>query len=132
MVFISVKDKDKPAAVSLARQLRALGFDLMATEGTAKAIEVAGIEVEPVKKVKEGRPHIVDQIKNDRVDLVINTTEGEISRLDSFTIRRTTLERSLPYCTTIPGAMAAIQAIQALQHGALTVRCLQEHHSSLA
>ncbi|MBI3089517.1 MAG: carbamoyl-phosphate synthase large subunit [Candidatus Tectomicrobia bacterium] len=130
-VFISVRDHDKPAAVPMARQFRKLGFQLLATAGTAQVLTAAGIEVEAVQKVKEGRPHIVDHIKNGRVDLVINTTAGEVSRLDSFSIRRTALERSLPYCTTVPGALAAIQAIQALQEGKLTVRSLQDHLAAL-
>lgn len=127
-VFISVKDKDKPAAVQLARALHRLGFRIIATRGTAKAIGAADIPVDVVLKVIEGRPHVVDHIKNGDVQLLINTTMGKSSIRDSYAIRRTALVYNIPYCTTIPGAFAATQGIKALLEGPLDVRSLQEYH----
>ena len=127
-VFISVKDKDKPAAVQLAHALHQLGFKILATRGTAQAIRAAGIPVEVVLKVLEGRPHVVDYIKNGDVQLLINTTLGKTSIRDSYSIRRTALVYDIPYCTTIPGAFAATQAIKALLDGPLDINPLQEYH----
>jgi carbamoyl-phosphate synthase large subunit len=127
-VFISVKDKDKPAAVQLAQALHTLGFRILATRGTAKALHSAAIPVEVVLKVIEGRPHVVDHIKNGDVQLVINTTMGKHSIRDSYDIRRTTLVYNIPYCTTIPGAFAAAQGIKALLDGPLDIKSLQEYH----
>jgi len=124
-VFISVKQSDKDAAVEPARQLLAMGFDIIATRGTAKFLEAAGVEVRVVNKVLEGRPHIVDAIKNGEVQLVFNTTEGAQSLADSFSIRRTALQQRVPYYTTMAGAVAATEAISALRKGALGVRPLQ-------
>jgi carbamoyl-phosphate synthase large subunit len=127
-VFISVKHKDKPAAVQLAHSLHQLGFNILATRGTAYAIRAAGIPVEVVLKVLEGRPHVVDYIKNGDVQLLINTTLGKTSIRDSYSIRRTALVYDIPYCTTIPGAFAATQAIKALLDGPLDINPLQEYH----
>ncbi|HXH13575.1 MAG TPA: carbamoyl-phosphate synthase large subunit [Alphaproteobacteria bacterium] len=127
-VFISVKDKDKPAAVQLAQALHQLGFRILATRGTANAISAADIPVEVVLKVIEGRPHVVHYIKNGDVQLLINTTMGKSSIRDSYDIRRTALIYNIPYCTTIPGAFAATQGIKALLEGALDIKSLQEYH----
>jgi carbamoyl-phosphate synthase large subunit len=127
-VFISVKDKDKPAAVQLAQALHQLGFRIIATRGTADAIHAADLPVEVVRKVIEGRPHVVDHIKNGDVQLLINTTMGKISIRDSYDIRRAALVFNIPYCTTIPGAFAATQGIKALLEGPLDIRSLQEYH----
>jgi len=127
-IFISVKDKDKPLAVQLARALLELGFKIIATRGTADAIRSAGIPVDMVRKVLEGRPHVVDHIKAGDVQLVINTTMGKQSIRDSYSIRRTTLVYNIPYCTTIPGAFAAMQGIKALREGTLEISPLQEYH----
>jgi carbamoyl-phosphate synthase large subunit len=129
-VFISVRDKDKPAAVQLARSLHALGFAIIATLGTAEAIRGAQVPVEMVLKVLEGRPHIVDHITSGDVQLVINTTMGKDSIRDSYTIRRTALVYNVPYCTTIPGAFAATQGIKSLLEGPLAIRSLQEYHAA--
>src|SRR5690606_4570268 len=95
--FISVRDADKPVAVEVAGNLAALGFKLLATHGTAAVIQAAGIDVTPVNKVIEGRPHIVDMIKNEQVNLIINTTEGKQAIHDSFTIRRSALQHKVTY-----------------------------------
>lgn len=128
-VFISVRDKDKPAAVKIAKGFCNLGFKIIATRGTANAIEGHGIPVKLVLKVQEGRPHIVDHIKNKEVVLVINTTFGKQAMLDSYDLRRASLYHNIPYCTTIPGAFAALQAIMALRtEGEINIMSLQEYH----
>ncbi|MGH6888761.1 MAG: carbamoyl-phosphate synthase large subunit [Rhizomicrobium sp.] len=125
--FISVKESDKPLAVTPARQLIAMGFDVIATRGTAKYLQAEGLEVRLVNKVLEGRPHIVDSLKNGEVQLVFNTTEGRQSLMDSLSIRRTALQMKVPYYTTIAGAAASVEAIAALREGGLEVRPLQSY-----
>ncbi|MET0546631.1 MAG: carbamoyl-phosphate synthase large subunit [Caulobacterales bacterium] len=126
-VFISVRDSDKVAAAELAAELTAMGFKVIATKGTARDLSASGVAVETINKVLEGRPHIVDAMKNSQVQLVFNTTEGAQSYKDSFSIRRTALTQNIPYYTTISGAWASIQAIKALRSGALEVRALQSY-----
>ncbi len=126
-VFISVKETDKAFAIEPAGQLIAMGFQIIATRGTAKFLRDAGLEVKNVNKVLEGRPHIVDAIKNGEVQLVFNTTEGTQSLTDSFSIRRTALHQKVPYYTTMAGAAAATQAIAALRAGSLEVAPLQSY-----
>jgi carbamoyl-phosphate synthase large subunit len=126
-VFVSVKDADKPWLVEPVRILTDRGFTIVATGGTADYLEGQGFSVERVKKVLEGRPHIVDQMKNGGVQLVFNTTEGKQSLEDSFSLRRTALMMKIPYFTTAAGALAAAQAIAAQAAGALEVRPLQSY-----
>ena len=97
------RKSDKPASVAPARQLLEMGFEIIATRGTAKYLQAAGLEVRMINKVLEGRPHIVDALKNGEVQLVFNTTEGAQSLADSFSIRRTALQQKVPYYTTIAG-----------------------------
>ncbi len=126
--FISVKDLDKAGLVPVARDLIAEGFKIMATGGTADYLIAQGIEVLRVNKVAEGRPHVVDAMKNGEVQLVFNTTEGAQSYRDSYSIRRTALTQNIPYYTTVSGARASIQAIRRLKSGApLGVRALQAY-----
>jgi carbamoyl-phosphate synthase large subunit len=126
--FVSVKNLDKPALAPIARDLIASGFTIMATGGTADYLKENGIEVARVNKVAEGRPHIVDAMKNGEVQLVFNTTEGAQSYRDSYSIRRTALTQNIPYYTTMSGARAAIQAIRLLKKGTpLGVRALQAY-----
>jgi len=127
-VVLSVKDHDKPAALEVARRLRRLGFLLEATRGTAAYLQHHGVEVEPVNKVTEGRPHIVDHIKNGEISLVVNTVGSESSQADSASIRREALQKGLPYCTTMPGARAAVMGMEAALRKGLTIRSLQEYH----
>ncbi len=128
--FISVKDKDKPAAILLAWQLINLGFDLVSTAGTAAALQAAGVPVRRVNKVYEGQPHVVDALINGEVHMMINTTaEGAQMQADSFSLRRTGLMRGIPNYTTMPGARAAIEAIAALQTGSLEVSPIQAYAS---
>ena len=126
-VFVSVKDRDKEAMVKVARELQAMGFAILATHGTADHLAGQGIPVERVNKVHQGRPHIVDSMKSDDVQLVLNTTEGAKAVADSFDLRRTALVRRIPYYTTVSGARAAVQAIQALRRGQLEVAPLQAY-----
>ncbi|MCA6326678.1 carbamoyl-phosphate synthase large subunit [Phenylobacterium sp.] len=124
-VFVSVKDADKPWIVEPVRLLLDRGFRVLATGGTASYLADQGLAVEHVRKVLEGRPHIVDAMKNGEVQLVFNTTEGKQSLADSYEIRRTALMMKIPYFTTSAGALAAAQAITAMAHGPLDVRPLQ-------
>jgi len=125
--FISLKEADKPLAVEPASQLITMGFDIIATRGTARYLEAAGLPVRIVNKVLEGRPHIVDALKNGEVQLVFNTTEGRQALADSLSIRRTALQMKVPYYTTMAGASASVAAIAALKEGALDVRPLQSY-----
>ncbi len=126
--FVSVKDRDKQAIIPIARQLIELGFDLIATSGTAHDLKAAGVPVKRINKVYEGQPHIVDAIINGKVQMMINTTaEGAQVLADSFSLRRTALMQGIPNYTTIPGARAAIEAISALQTGSLEVAPLQSY-----
>jgi carbamoyl-phosphate synthase large subunit len=126
-VFISVKDKDKPAAAELARNLCELGFTIIATSGTATYLKGQNIVVQSVNKVLEGRPHIVDEITNGEIALIFNTTEGAQAIADSFTLRRAALTHGIPYYTTISGAKSAMQAIGHLMQQGLDVAPLQSY-----
>ncbi len=126
-VFISVREHDKPHAIGLGKRLIELGFDLVATRGTARDLREAGLEVATINKVLEGQPHIVDALKDDRIALMINTTEGAKSIADSFSLRRTALLKKVPYATTIAGARATIEAIAAMRNGGLDVWPLQSY-----
>jgi carbamoyl-phosphate synthase large subunit len=128
-VFISVNDHDKPHAVRLARDLASLGFKLIATRGTAAAIRAAKIKVEKVYKVEEGRPNVVDHIKNSSIDLIINTPLGGGSRYDEKAIRRAAIHHGVTCITTISAATAAVNGIRAQRDQGITVACLQELHS---
>jgi len=127
-VFISVKDEDKEAAVLLAKRLDEVGMKLMATHGTAKRLRVAGLEVKEVKKIKDGRPHVVDAIVNGEADLLFNTILGTKAQDDSYHIRRAALEYQVPYFTTIAGAKAAVSAIRSARKSTITVTPLQEYY----
>jgi carbamoyl-phosphate synthase large subunit len=130
--FISVRDDDKPAACVVARRMRALGFTIVATEGTADVLERARISVERVAKVGEGSPHIVDHIKEGSIALVVNTTVGAKAIRDSYSIRRSALLANIPYFTTMSAALAAIDALEVDAGGGAerVVRSLQEWHAA--
>jgi carbamoyl-phosphate synthase large subunit len=127
-VFISVKDKDKPATLKIARKLFEMGFHLTATRGTARYLSENGIDVEVVNKVMEGRPHIVDMIKNREVNFIINTVTGAQAQRDSLSIRRSALQYNIPYTTTISGARAAVMAIEMLLKRQLSIKSIQEYN----
>ncbi len=130
-VFISVRDTDKAALIAPARRLTELGFGIIATSGTRQALQDAGLDVKHVNKVLEGRPHIVDAIRNGEVQLVINTSEGKQSVADSFSLRRAALSERVPYYTTIAGARCAVEGISALCGGDLEVQPLQAYFEAL-
>ena len=127
--FVSVRDGDKPRVLDVARLLVDRGFSLVATGGTARYLREQGLECEMINKVIEGRPHIVDLIKNGEIVYIVNTTEGKTAIADSFSIRREALQHRLVYSTTIPGARALIQAIDSRNHP--RVWSLQELHREL-
>ncbi|MGA7873837.1 MAG: carbamoyl-phosphate synthase large subunit [Candidatus Binatus sp.] len=127
LVFISVRDEDKRYLEPIARGLVAMGFELIATRGTATHIRNLGLRCERVNKVLEGSPHIVDAMKDGRVAMVVNTPDASGTK-DSFSIRRTALELRLPYFTTMAGAKAAVEGIYALKHQPFEVRALQDYH----
>jgi carbamoyl-phosphate synthase large subunit len=130
--FISVNHHDKPAVVQIARDLRDLGFRLVATRGTANYLRAHGLEVEIVFKVNEGRPHVGDEILNNRIQMVINTPLGRESFFDDRTVRRIAMMHGVPAITTLTGAAASVNAIKALRSEGLTVRALQEYHAESA
>ena len=126
-VFISLKDSDKPLMLNAARRLIDMGFSLIATRGTAEYFTGQGLSVAPVNKVLEGRPHIVDALKNGDVQMVFNTTEGAQSIKDSRSIRVTALAQKIPCITTSTGARSTVRAIEAMRSGALEVAPLQSY-----
>jgi carbamoyl-phosphate synthase large subunit len=126
--FVSVRDADKEAIVDVARRLVALGFEVLATKGTARFLATRRLQTTPVLKVQEGRPSIVDRIKDGDVHFVVNTTAGKREIADSYSIRRETLMKGLPYFTTLTGARAALGAMEAAAAGRPGVRSLQEYH----
>jgi carbamoyl-phosphate synthase large subunit len=126
-VFVSVRDKDKPRIVDTVRLLAGLGFEIVATSGTQRFLAEQGVKVRKINKVLEGRPHIVDAIKNGEISLVFNTTEGASALSDSRSLRRAALLSKVPYYTTLAGAIAAAQGIAAFASGTLEVRPLQHY-----
>jgi carbamoyl-phosphate synthase large subunit len=124
-----VRDVDKPAAMDIARELAVLGFELLATRGTAQTFLEAGITCKIINKVFEGRPHIVDWIKNDDISFIVNTTSGKQAIADSYTIRRTALQHKVSYTTTIAGARATMLALKTKD--VTDVNRLQDLHQEL-
>ena len=128
-MFISVRERDKSGVAELAKRFVTLGFTLYATSGTADVLAADGIAVERVAKVKEGRPHIVDMIKSDKIDLIVNTTEGRQAIADSSAIRSSAEQHRVYYTTTLAGGHAVCDA---LHHGGeITVRKLQDLHQQI-
>jgi carbamoyl-phosphate synthase large subunit len=127
-VFISMSDRTKQASVTVVKDLMALGFKVVATAGTQKVLKENGIEgVEVVLKLHEGRPHVIDWIKNNWIQFIVNTPSGEESQLDGRTIRRAALDYKLPIITTLAGARATVAAIRSLQEHPLEVKALQDY-----
>lgn len=127
-VFISVKDKDKRAIVFIAKKLADLGFEIIATQGTAKILTNSGLKVKTIYKIYEGRPNIGDLIKNHEINLVINTPSGKMPKTDQLSIRSLAVIYNIACITTIPGAQAVVNGIEALKKGELKVKSLQEYH----
>jgi carbamoyl-phosphate synthase large subunit len=128
-VFITVTDTDKPAATQIAARFHDLGFQIVATAGTAQAVSAMGVPVNPINKIAEGSPHVVDWIREGRVDLVINTPTGSGARTDGYEIRTAAVRRGIPCITTMTGASAAVRAIAAQREA--EVRSLQELHGQV-
>ena len=124
-IFISVKEQDKKKIRPIAEKAANLGFELAATSGTADAAK--GVDIEKIKKVSQGSPNIRDAILNKEIDLIINTSEGKQSAQDGYIIRRLAIELGIPYVTTLSGARAALNAIEAVQNNEITVKSLNEH-----
>ena len=127
-IFISLKDKDKPASVPIAKKLLDLGLSLIATRGTAGYLRDHGLDVEVINKVAEGRPHIVDLIKNRGIHFVINTVSGALAQKDSFSIRQSALQYKVPFTTTMSGARAVVNAIEMLKKKKVHIKSIQEYH----
>jgi len=128
-VFISVNDRDKPGLVELARTFVERGFHIVATHGTADMLAAEGIQTERVYKVKEGRPNVVDLIKGDRIQLIVNTPAGQDPYFDEKAIRRAAVLARIPTITTLAAARAAIEGIEAIQQGTRSVYALQNLHA---
>jgi carbamoyl-phosphate synthase large subunit len=131
-VFITVTDTDKAAATQLATRFHDLGFEVIATHGTAQAIERMGVPVTPINKLQEGSPHVLDLIRKRKCDLVINTPTGSGARTDGYEIRTAAVRQGIPCVTTMTGATAAARAIAAAKQGDADVRSLQEIHGTVA
>ena len=129
--FVSLRDRDKPQAVALVRSLIELGFEVLATEGTAAAMRTAGLDVQRIFKVQEGRPNAVDLMIDNDISLVVNTVGSKTARRDSFALLRTALTQNVPYCTTLQGAFATVQGIGALRQRTPEVCSLQEYHGRM-
>jgi carbamoyl-phosphate synthase large subunit len=129
-IVISIRDKDKPDICDVVKRLYAAGFSVIATSGTAAFLGNRGIEVEIINKVAEGRPHIVDLIKNKEIVFVINTVSGAQARKDSFSIRQSALQYGVPYTTTVAGAKAVVNAIEMLKKKRISIKSLQEYHKN--
>jgi carbamoyl-phosphate synthase large subunit len=129
--FISVKDSDKEKSVIIGKTLQELGYQLSATRGTAEYLKENGVEVSAINKVKEGSPHCVESIESQKINIVINTVFGEQSIKDSFTLRRSSLNQNLPYCTTMAGASALVSALRAIKEEGLTIKTIQEYGAKI-
>jgi len=131
-VLITVSESDRPAVLEVARQFESLGFKIKATEGTQKFLGENQINAEPILKMHEGRPNIVDGIKNNEIQLVINTPSGKLSKHDDSYIRKAAIKYKVPYITTLAAAVAAVRGINAIRRGHGNVRSLQSYHADIS
>jgi carbamoyl-phosphate synthase large subunit len=127
-VFVSVQDSDKTSVVSVVRDLVALGFGIIATSGTATALEAARVPVTRVFKIREGRPNVLDRVKNGDISFIINSPSGKIPREDEVTIRNAAIAQKIPIMTTLRAAQASVYGIRSLQKNKLRVRSVEEYH----
>ena len=125
-VFISVTDRTKPHVVELARRLAAMGFELLATRGTAVCLEEAGVRVQVVKKLQQGRPNLLDYMRDGDLQLVLNTPRGKGARTDEGRIRAAAVAHGIPCLTTLQAAQAAVRAMEAMREEEMTVQAVQE------
>ncbi|MEW6388503.1 MAG: carbamoyl-phosphate synthase large subunit [Thermodesulfobacteriota bacterium] len=130
-VLITVSEMDRPAVLEVAREFDRLGFQIKATQGTHKFLREQGLQAEPILKVHEGRPHIVDAIKNQEIHLIVNTPSGKLSKHDDSYIRKAAIKYKIPYITTLAGALAAARGIAAFRRGPGQVRSLQSYHAGI-
>jgi carbamoyl-phosphate synthase large subunit len=130
-VLITVNDADKSAAVEVAKRFEKLGFKILATVGTCKYLEGSGVKAEAIYKMQEGRPNILDAVKNGEIQLVINTPAGKMSKFDDSYIRKAAIKYKLPYITTTAAAIAAAKGIEAIQKGKGKIKSLQEYHAEI-
>ena len=128
-VFVSVQDSDKTSVVSIVREFVALGFGIIATSGTATALEAARVPVTRVFKIREGRPNVLDRVKNGDISFIVNSPSGKIPREDEVTIRNAAIAQKIPIMTTLRAAQASVYGIRSLQKNKVHVRSLQEYHS---
>jgi carbamoyl-phosphate synthase large subunit len=128
-VFISVQDRDKPAALSVATEFLRQGFSILATRGTSDFLTRNGLENKAITKVSMGRPHVVDAIKNGEIQLIVNTGAGSKTKKDGYEIRRAAIKSKIPYVTTLAAANAVVKSISALKADLLSVKTLQEYHN---
>ena len=128
-VFMSIRDTDKPHIVRIAKKMQEAGLHILGTRGTVRYLEENGIKIDVIKKVNEGSPNVVDLIHNKKVDLIINTPTSKQAVKDGFQIRRAAVDFSVPYITTIQAALAAADAIEAMNNGEITIKSLGEYHS---
>ncbi|MCM1985009.1 carbamoyl-phosphate synthase large subunit [Lyngbya confervoides] len=131
-IFVSLNDRDKQAVVPIVREFMDLGFKVIATEGTRNVLQAEGVEVDLVFKLHEGRPHVLDWIKNEQVHFIINTPSGSEAQADGRLIRRSALDYKVPMVTTLAGAKATIAAIRALQSDPMGVQSVQEYHAAMS
>ncbi len=117
--------------MEVAKKLKELGFRIVATEGTARFLKENGIDVEVIPKISEGRPNVIDEIINRRIDLIINTPKGKRERSEGYLIRRTAVDFGIPYITTIAGAIAAVRGIEAVKKAKMTIKSIQEYHKEV-
>lgn len=130
-VLMSVSQRERPAVLKVARRFEELGFNILATEGTHAFFVENGVECEPIQKLHEGRPNIVDAITNGEIHLVVNTPVGKLSQYDDSYIRKSAIKHKIPYITTLSAAEAAAEGIAALHRGGSDLRSLQEYHASI-
>ncbi len=130
-VFISVRKKDQEKILPIAKKLQELGFKILATDGTAEFLRKHGIDAEVVLKISQGRPNILDAIINGQVNLIINIPSGKRGKTEGYMIRRAAVDYSIPYITTIPGAMAAVKGIEAIKKNKMTIKPIQEYHKEI-
>jgi len=127
-VFLSVKNRDKRNVVFIAKKLSDLGFKIYATKGTGKVLVNNGIAVQFINKVSEGRPHIVDMIKNNEIHFIINTPSSKGTKADGVLIRSGAVQYKIPYTTTLSGAQAVVNAIETMKRGSINVKALQDYY----
>ena len=130
-VLITVTDENKPEALEFAKKMKETGFRIMATDGTCKYLSEKSVDAVPVKKLHEGRPNIVDAIKNGEIQLVVNTPAGRTSQFDDSYIRKSAIRFKVPYITTTAAAMATARGIAETRKNAASIKALQEYHANL-